>query len=116
MHLQDAIPKIAKRAPTERDYTAWLGGRALTDGVMRSGKLTPPEVKAYLLSDHFRLEGFKGQAMSFRPWDHQLRQPIILGGGPRVPVSVSPQEGFLHPNNVTDTLGFDQPETKCKLQ
>jgi len=116
MHLQDAIPKIAKRAPTERDYTAWLGGRAMTDGVMRSGKLTPPEVKAYLLSDQFRLEGFKGQAMSFRPWDHQLRQPIILGGGPRVPVSVSPQEGFLHPTNVTDTLGFDQPETKCKLQ
>ena len=116
MHLQDAIPKIAKRVPTERDYTAWLGGRAMTDGVMRSGKLTPPEVKTYLLSDQFRLEGFKGQAMSFRPWDHQLRQPIILGGGPRVPVSVSPQEGFLHPTNVTDTLGFDQPETKCKLQ
>jgi ABC transporter substrate binding protein (PQQ-dependent alcohol dehydrogenase system) len=116
MHLQDALPKLAKRAPTERDYTGWLGGRALTDGVMRSGKLTPPEVKAYLLSDQFRLEGFKGQAMSFRLWDHQLRQPIILGGGTRVPVSVSPQEGFLHPTNVTDTLGFDQPETKCKLQ
>jgi ABC transporter substrate binding protein (PQQ-dependent alcohol dehydrogenase system) len=115
MHLQDALPKLAKRAPTERDYTAWLGGRALTDGVMRSGKLTPSEVKAYLLSDQFRLEGFKGQAMSFRPWDHQLRQPIILGGGTRVPVSVSPQEGFLHPTNVTDTLGFDQPETTCKL-
>lgn len=116
MHLQDALPKLAKRAPTERDYTAWLGGRSLTDGVMRSGKLTPPEAKAYLLSDQFRLEGFKGQAMSFRPWDHQLRQPIILGGGTRVPVSVSPQEGFLHPTNVTDTLGFDKPETKCKLQ
>jgi ABC transporter substrate binding protein (PQQ-dependent alcohol dehydrogenase system) len=116
MHFQDALPKLAKRAPTERDYTAWLGGRSMTDGVMRSGKLTPPEVKAYLLSDQFRLEGFKGQAMSFRPWDHQLRQPIILGGGTRVPVSVSPQEGFLHPTNVTDTLGFDKPETKCKLQ
>src|ERR1700745_1704820 len=63
MHLQDAWPKRAKRAPTERDYTAWLGGRAMTDGVMRSGKLTPTEVKAYLLSDQFRLEGFKGQAM-----------------------------------------------------
>ena len=100
----------------ERDYTAWLGGRALTDGIMRSGKTTPPEVKAYLLSDQFKLEGFKGQAMSFRTWDHQLRQPIILGGGTRVPVSVSPQEGFLHPTNVTDTLGFDQPETKCKFK
>ena len=116
MHFQNGLPKLAKRKPVERDYTAWLGGRALTDGIMRSGKTTPPEVKAYLLSDQFKLEGFKGQAMSFRIWDHQLRQPIILGGGTRVPVSVSPQEGFLHPTNVTDTLGFDQPETKCKFK
>ena len=116
MHFQNGLPKLAKRKPVERDYTAWLGGRALTDGIMRSGKTTPPEVKAYLLSDQFKLEGFKGQAMSFRTWDHQLRQPIILGGGTRVPVSVSPQEGFLHPTNVTDTLGFNQPETKCKFK
>jgi ABC transporter substrate binding protein (PQQ-dependent alcohol dehydrogenase system) len=116
MHFQNGLPKLAKRRPVERDYTAWLGGRALTDGIMRSDKTTPPEVKAYLLSDQFKLEGFKGQAMSFRSWDHQLRQPIILGGGTRVPVSVSPQEGFLHPTNVTDTLGFDQPETKCKFK
>jgi ABC transporter substrate binding protein (PQQ-dependent alcohol dehydrogenase system) len=116
MHFQNGLPKLAKRRPVERDYTAWLGGRALTDGIMRSGKTSPPEVKAYLLSDQFKLEGFKGQAMSFRTWDHQLRQPIILGGGTRVPVSVSPQEGFLHPTNVTDTLGFDQPETKCKFK
>lgn len=116
MHFQNGLPKLAKRKPVERDYTAWLGGRALTDGIMRSDKTTPPEVKAYLLSDQFKLEGFKGQAMSFRLWDHQLRQPIILGGGTRVPVSVSPQEGFLHPTNVTDTLGFDKPETKCKFK
>ena len=116
MHFQNGLPKLAKRKPVERDYTAWLGGRALTDGIMRSGKTTPPEVKAYLLSDQFKLEGFKGQAMSFRTWDHQLRQPIILGGGTRVPVSVSPQEGFLHPTNVTDTLGFDQARDQVQVQ
>ena len=115
MHFQNAIPKIAKRPPVERDYTAWLGFRAMADAAMKSGKTTPQELKQYLLSDQFKLEGFKGQAMSFRTWDHQMRQPIILGGGTRVPVSTSPQEGFLHPNNVTDTLGFDQPETKCKF-
>ncbi|HEX2447826.1 MAG TPA: ABC transporter substrate-binding protein [Methyloceanibacter sp.] len=116
MHFQNAIPRIAKRPPVERDYTAWLGFRALADSAMKSGKTTPQEVKAYMLSDQFKLEGFKGQAMSFRTWDHQMRQPIVLGGGTRVPVSTSPQEGFLHPTNVTDTLGFDQPETKCKFK
>ena len=116
MHFQNAIPRIAKRAPVERDYVAWLAFRSLADSAMKSGKTTPQEVKAYLLTDQFRLEGFKGQAMSFRTWDHQMRQPIILGGGTRVPVSTSPQEGFLHPTNLTDTLGFDGPETKCKFE
>jgi hypothetical protein len=31
-------------------------------------------------------------------------------------VSVSPQEGFLHPVTTLDTLGYDQPETKCHLK
>ena len=115
MHFQNAIPRLADRPPVERDYTAWLGFRSLADAAMKSGKTTPQELKEYLLSDEFKLEGFKGQAMSFRAWDHQMRQPIILGGGTRVPVSTSPQEGFLHPTNLTDTLGFDQPETKCKF-
>ena len=116
MHFQNAIPRLAERAPVERDYTAWLAFRALADSAMKSGKTSPAELKAYLLSPEFKLEGFKGQAMSFRTWDHQMRQPIILGGGTRVPVSTSPQEGFLHPANVTDTLGFDAPETKCKFK
>jgi ABC transporter substrate binding protein (PQQ-dependent alcohol dehydrogenase system) len=116
MHFQNAIPRLAKRPPVERDYTAWLAFRALADSAMKSGKTAPAEVKAYMLSPEFKLEGFKGQAMSFRAWDHQMRQPVILGGGTRVPVSTSPQEGFLHPTNITDTLGFDAPETKCKFK
>ena len=85
MHLQNALPRLAKRKTTERDYTAWLGVRALADSAMRSHKTTPQELKAFLLSDEFKLEGFKGQALTFRTWDHQMRQPIILGGGTRVP-------------------------------
>jgi ABC transporter substrate binding protein (PQQ-dependent alcohol dehydrogenase system) len=116
MHLQNALPRIAKRKTTERDYTAWLGVRSIADSMMRSGKTAVADIKAFLLSDKFKLEGFKGQALSFRDWDHQMRQPIILGGGTRVPVSTSPQEGFLHETNLTDTLGFDRPETLCKFR
>jgi ABC transporter substrate binding protein (PQQ-dependent alcohol dehydrogenase system) len=116
MHLQNALPRQAHRKTTERDYTGWLGVRALADSAMRSHKTTPQELKQFLLSDQFKLEGFKGQALTFRTWDHQMRQPIILGGGTRVPVSTSPQEGFLHEKNLTDTLGFDEPESKCKFR
>jgi ABC transporter substrate binding protein (PQQ-dependent alcohol dehydrogenase system) len=116
MHFQNAIPRLAERKPVERDYTAWLGFRALADSAMKSGKVKPEDVKKYMLSDDFKLEAFKGQALSFREWDHQMRQPIILGGGTRVPVSTSPQEGFLHPTNFTDTLGFDKGDSKCNFK
>jgi len=116
MHFQNAIPRLADRAPVERDYTAWLGFRSIADAAMKSGKTSPKAVRKYLLSDDFKIEAFKGQALSFRTWDHQMRQPIILGGGTRVPVTTSPQEGFLHPKYLTDTLGFDEPETKCKFK
>jgi ABC transporter substrate binding protein (PQQ-dependent alcohol dehydrogenase system) len=115
MTFQNDLFKLAKRDSTERDYNAWIALRALTDAAMRSGKTTVPEIKEYILSDEFNLEGHKGIALNFRRWDHQMRQPIILGGGTRTIVSKSPQEGFLHEKNLTDTLGYDEPETKCKF-
>ena len=115
MTFQNDLFKLTKRDATERDYTAWLGVRALTDAAMRAGKTSVPDIKQFILSKDFNLEGHKGVALNFRPWDHQMRQPIILGGGTRTIVSKSPQEGFLHEKNVNDTLGYDEPETKCKF-
>jgi hypothetical protein len=45
----------------------------------------------------------------------QLRQPILLSDGRNI-TSISPQEGFLHQVSELDTLGYDQPETKCALK
>jgi ABC transporter substrate binding protein (PQQ-dependent alcohol dehydrogenase system) len=63
----------------------------------------------------FGIAAYKGQKLTLRDWDWQLRQPILLVDGRSV-VSVSPQPGFLHQVTELDTLGFDRPETKCKLQ
>jgi ABC transporter substrate binding protein (PQQ-dependent alcohol dehydrogenase system) len=112
--LQDAFERFAKRDMTERDYTAWLAVRAIGEAATRSGKTGIAALRDYMLSDAFTVAGDKGVGMNFRKWDHQLRQPILIAG-PRSVVSISPQEGFLHPKFLTDTLGYDQPETKCKL-
>ena len=50
--------------------------------------------------------------MSVRPWDHQLRQAVLLAA-PYAVVASAPVEGFLHRTNVLDTLGDDEPETPC---
>jgi ABC transporter substrate binding protein (PQQ-dependent alcohol dehydrogenase system) len=110
-----AIEKLAHRDPTERDYTAWLAVRVLGDAVLHSGKTSVPAIREYITKDTFRVAGWKGEAMNFRPWDHQLRQPILLAGYKTL-ITISPQEGFMHPGHLTDTLGFDQPETQCHFK
>src|SRR5215472_12775633 len=65
-------------------------------------------------SDRFELAAYKGARLSFRPWDGQLRQPVLLADA-RSLVSVSPQPGFLHQFSELDTLGIDRPETKCRM-
>ncbi len=112
--MQNRFEKKTGRIMTERDYTAWLAVRIVGEAVTRTSQNSPEAVRAYILSDKFEVAGFKGQGMNFRHWDLQLRQPILLAG-PRALVSISPQEGFLHPKYLTDTLGFDEPETKCRM-
>ena len=60
-------------------------------------------------------DGYKGLAVSVRPWDQQLRQAVLLAT-PYAVVASAPVEGFLHRTNTLDTLGDDEPETPCKLQ
>jgi hypothetical protein len=43
-----------------------------------------------------------------------MRQPVLLAES-RTLVSVSPQEGFLHEHSELDTLGYDRPDTQCKM-
>jgi ABC transporter substrate binding protein (PQQ-dependent alcohol dehydrogenase system) len=63
----------------------------------------------------FALDGFKGVRLGFRPWDRQLRQPMLLSDGQGV-VATAPLDGVLHPRDTLDTLGADAPERLCRAQ
>ena len=75
----------------------------------------PKAVFDFLKGPDFSVAAFKGQRLTLRDWNLQLRQPILLADG-RTIVSVSPQEAFLHQVSELDTLGYDRPETKCRLK
>ncbi len=113
--MQNRFQRFAHRFMLPVDYQAWLAVRAIGEAASRtnSGQYAP--INAYMRGDAFGLAAFKGQKVTFRKWDGQLRQPIIVAG-PELPVSVSPQPGFLHEYDELDTLGIDQPETKCRLK
>ena len=112
--MQRRFEKLAGRPMTERDYGAWIAVRAIGEAVTRAQTNDPAKLHEYMLSDRFEVAGFKGQGLSFRRWDQQMRQPMILVT-PRMLVSVSPQDQFLHQRTPLDTLGFDEPESRCRL-
>ncbi len=110
--IQRRFEKTNKRWMTDLDYQAWLAMRVIGEAVSRTSSADPAVLKEFILSDDFEVAGFKGQALSFRPWNNQLRQGVLLADGKLV-VTVSPQEEFLHQKTRLDTLGFDEPEAEC---
>jgi ABC transporter substrate binding protein (PQQ-dependent alcohol dehydrogenase system) len=96
----------------EADWAAWIAVKMVAQAALRTRS---PEFK---LQREFILggagfDGYKGLTVSVRPWDHQLRQAILLA----TPLSVAgsaPLEGFLHQTNVLDTLGDDATDSPCR--
>nr|WP_235726457.1 ABC transporter substrate-binding protein [Methylotuvimicrobium buryatense] len=113
VQIQNRFKEQKGRWMEEADYGAYLAIRAVGEAATRTQSSQLNDIKPYLLSDKFALQGYKGRPLSFRTWNGQLRQPLLLAA-PRSLVAVAPIEGFLHPKTELDTLGFDQPETKFK--
>lgn len=102
--------KAAGRPMAAHDWQLWMAGKALVAAAVGAAK--KPADFARALADA-ELDGSKGVVMSFRPWDGQLRQPLLLGDGAGV-AALAPAEGVLHPKNTLDTLGADAPEKLCR--
>ncbi len=113
VQIQNRFKEKAGRWMEEQDYAAYLAVRAIGEAATRSLANDLAHVKDYMLSEAFALNGYTGTPLSFRSWDGQLRQPVLLAA-PRSLVAVAPIEGFLHPKTELDTLGYDQPESHCK--
>jgi ABC transporter substrate binding protein (PQQ-dependent alcohol dehydrogenase system) len=112
--LQSRFIKMFSRRMTALDGQAWTAARMIGEAAARVRSADPKAISEYLRSSDFALAAFKGQKLTLRDWNLQLRQPILLSDG-RTIASVSPQEGFLHQFSELDTLGYDRPETKCRL-
>jgi ABC transporter substrate binding protein (PQQ-dependent alcohol dehydrogenase system) len=110
--LQNRFEAQAERWMTPTDFAAWIAVRAIGEGATRTQSVEADAIRDYIEEDRFQLAAYLGDPVTFRSWDRQLRQPILVTG-PRMVASVSPQEGFLHPVTPMDSLGHDEPETGC---
>jgi ABC transporter substrate binding protein (PQQ-dependent alcohol dehydrogenase system) len=114
VQMQNRFLKLNSRRMTALDMQAWIAARMIGEAASRVNSGDRKSVLDFLKGPDFSIAAFKGQRLTLRDWNLQLRQPILLVDG-RMVISVSPQEGFLHQVSELDTLGVDRPETKCKL-
>ncbi|MBC9071747.1 ABC transporter substrate-binding protein [Thauera sp. CAU 1555] len=98
--------KAAGRPMVAQDWAAWLAGKAAVGAVLAADGKGPAKLTG------LALDGSKGVALAFRPWDGQLRQTLLLSDGQGV-VASAPVDGILHPKNALDTLGADEAEKRC---
>lgn len=95
-----------------QDWTAWMAVKAVLSAYAKSRDRIPEGIAGWLRSDRLRLDGSKGAQMTFRAWDGQMRQPIVLATANAI-LALAPLDGFLHQFNSLDVLGTDEPESPC---
>lgn len=88
-------------------WAGWMAVKALWEASLRARTTEAAGLRAYLERGATQFDGHKGWPLSFRPWDHQLRQPLYLlapaGGGTRVAGEV-PARGAGEESSSRDQL------------
>jgi ABC transporter substrate binding protein (PQQ-dependent alcohol dehydrogenase system) len=103
------------RPMSDMDWSAWAAVKAAAEAVAHEKAMTGAAISTALLSGKVDVEMTKGMPGSFRAWDHQLRQPIMLHTADAV-IAMAPIDGFLHENSVLDTLGLSERDMSCKTK
>ncbi|WP_375408002.1 ABC transporter substrate-binding protein [uncultured Methylobacterium sp.] len=112
---QNRFRRMAGRLMRPLDYQVWAAIRTVGEAATQKKTADPVVLVPYFSDPTFGLPAYKGVSLSYRPWDHQLRQPIVVAQA-KAMVTVAPEQGFIHQRTPLDTLGVDLPETACKLR
>jgi len=111
--LSHRFQKLTNKQMASQDWASWMAVKSFATALDEEPKANLAQLLHNLRSGKTNLDGFKGTALSFRPWDGQLRQGIFMAHGQAV-AGMAPVEGVLHPKEILDTLGADEPESLCK--
>lgn len=110
--LNQRFEDYAGRRMVAADWAAWAALRALVEAMVRTRSRDVATLIDYLGSDELTMDGYKGNPLSFRSWNRQLRQPVFLHTHNAV-IDRAPLAGFLHREENLDTLGFERAESAC---
>lgn len=113
--LNDRFRKRFGHSMTSSSWAAWFAVKALWESSLRMKSAEPRKLAEYLSRDATQFDGHKGRPLSFRPWDHQLRQFLYARVGGKlldVPQSATPETTS---REFLDKLGVTQRNSSCRL-
>lgn len=106
-------------------WASWFTVKSVWELVLRSRTSDPERLVDILEKGTVAFDGHKGIALTFRPWDHQLRQPLAMSrlvGPSQDPMGLAEAIGTFpnvlapgrDPIQVLDQLGDRAQETRCR--
>jgi hypothetical protein len=107
------------RPMTPASWSAWFAVKVLWESALRKKSADAKSIAEYLARETTQFDGHKGAALSFRPWDHQLRQPLYVVAGNRGPkdgvVEVPKLDPDASARDALDKLGVSGGAAQCKM-
>lgn len=106
------------RAMTASAWAGWFAVKVLWEASLRERSSQPAGIARYLSSTTTQFDGHKGRPLSFRAWDHQLRQPLYVRSGEGTDatiVEVPVPRGNESSREGLDRLGAGARQSACSM-
>jgi len=117
--LNDRFEAKFHKPMTGSSWAGWMAVKAASEAFFRAGTSDGTTLAAYLGRGMTQFDGHKGAPLSFRSWDHQLRQPLycvektvagatLVRDVPDLARSSGPARALL------DEIGDDSSHVACR--
>lgn len=101
-------------------WATWFAVKVVAETALRERTTNPEELVAALERSSARFDGHKGRPLTFRSWDHQLRQPLYIPGGGGEPHEIVEVPGRAAAGETVadqlDRLGATANERRCSWE
>ena len=101
-------------------WNAWMAVKIAWEAAARVREFETARVIAWLEDARTRFDGHKGRALSFRPWDHQMRQPLyrFIAGAAGSIVEIPPLErsSATAVADQLDRIGTTAEQSSCRWE
>jgi ABC transporter substrate binding protein (PQQ-dependent alcohol dehydrogenase system) len=100
-------------------WAGWFAVKLLWESSLRARSVSAAVLLRFVDGPAAQWDGHKGRPLSFRPWDHQLRQPLyVTGPATAEPVEIPRASPGREESSrdLLDHLGTPRSQTQCAMQ